>query len=176
MCPCTPFVLFVVSRSVLLDCGGRGVYHLIHRLLRLMNHCSPSLLVQHFQIPVRNYAEYFNNNVVIYIEPGHLWGVVRKWYGRSSRIRGRRQTSQSIHTSGWLVLNSAMIRWLSSFFRVMGLIITQVERAAKVPSPISNPDASYQARDFRYNWEASMISIDHVIQLLFPGGLSSGYD
>jgi hypothetical protein len=39
-------------------------YHLIHPLLPLVDHSSPSLLIHNFQISIGNYAEYFNNNIV----------------------------------------------------------------------------------------------------------------
>lgn len=56
-------------------CERRNLYHLIHCLLRLMDYCSPSVFVQYIQVPICDDAEDFNNNIAIYIEPGHLWGV-----------------------------------------------------------------------------------------------------
>jgi hypothetical protein len=40
-----------------------------------MDYCSPSVFVQYIQVPICDDAEDFNNNIAIYIEPGHLWGV-----------------------------------------------------------------------------------------------------
>lgn len=64
MCLRAPLIL-IRRQSSLDDFNVAGkTYHLIHPLLRLVDHSSPSLLSHNFQVSVRNYAKYFNNNII----------------------------------------------------------------------------------------------------------------
>ncbi len=50
----------------------RVLYHFIHRLFRLMDYYSPSFLIQHFKVAIRDDAEDFDYNVVFQVEACHL--------------------------------------------------------------------------------------------------------
>jgi hypothetical protein len=63
MCLRAPLIL-IRRQSSLDDFDvARKTYHLIHPLLRLVDHSSPSFLVHNFQISIGNHAKYFNNNI-----------------------------------------------------------------------------------------------------------------
>lgn len=63
MCLRAPLILFLLSG--VLDELSRRLYHFIHRLLGLVDHCSPSFFVNYFEVAIRDYAEDFDYHVVL---------------------------------------------------------------------------------------------------------------
>jgi hypothetical protein len=79
----------------------------------------PPRIVDYIKIPIRNYAEYLDYNVVINIKTGHLARVSRV---HTSELSGT--TSQSIQTSGWLAFSSAMDGNIcGEFFQIKEVVV-----------------------------------------------------
>ena len=53
-------------------CFGTPVVHQIHSFLRLVNCCAPATLIQHIEVSVRDNAEYFDNDIGVWIKTCHL--------------------------------------------------------------------------------------------------------
>jgi hypothetical protein len=70
MCPRTPLVLRF-HRQLNFQ-SERNAYHLVHCFLRLVDHCSPSLFIYYVQVAIGDYAEYFDNNIIVHIQTSHL--------------------------------------------------------------------------------------------------------
>ena len=116
--PCAPFSLCLLVHAILKSDGG--YYHLVHCFFGLLDHRTPSFLLQHVQIAVGYDAEDFDYNIIIDIEASHLQAV--NLY-ISCNLRLGRRTSQSIHTSRWLSFNSAILKFDSSCFVYSGIAV-----------------------------------------------------